>query len=161
MKVRGIFCGTTAATNEEYRTVLKRRNIWMVILMLAGALIAGSALYAEQAGKTALPEYSIGVYCGFGAGIALAGLILLIRNMILMGNEGKLKQDRLENSDERIREISNRACRSSLAILVLALVVGGMIGGIFEPILVKMMILLVDVFGLSYIGSYNYYKRKM
>lgn len=161
MKVRGIFCGTTAATNEEYRTVLKRRNIWMVILMLAGALIAGSALYAEQAGKTALPEYSIGVYCGFGAGIALAGLILLIRNMILMGNEGKLKQDRLENSDERIREISNRACRSSLAILVLALVVGGMIGGIFEPILVKMMILLVDVFALSYIGSYNYYKRKM
>lgn len=161
MKVRGIFCGTTAATNEEYRTVLKRRNIWMVILMLAGALIAGSALYAEQAGKAALPDYIIGVYCGFGTGIALAGLLLLIRNLILMGNEGKLKQDRLENSDERIREISNRACRTCLVILMLALVAGGMIGGIYEPILVKATILLVDVFALSYIGAYSYYKRKM
>lgn len=161
MKVRGIFCGTTAATNEEYRTVLKKRNIWMGALILTGALIAGAAWYAEQAGKAALPEYVIGVYCGFGTGLALAGLVLLIRNLIVMGNEGKLKQDRLENSDERIREISNRASRTSLMILVLALVAGGMVGGIFEPILVKMTILLIDVFVLSYIGAYNYYKRKI
>lgn len=161
MKIRGIFCGTTAATNEEYKGVLKRRNMWMGILIFAGALIAGLALYAEQTGKAALPDYAIGVYCGFGTGIALAGLILLIRNLVLMGNEGKLKEDRLKNSDERISEISNRACRTSFGILVVALIVSGMISGIFTPMLLKAAILMIDVAVLSYIGAYNYYKRKI
>ena len=54
MKIKGFLCSTTARTNEEYRKVLKRRNIGKLALTLAGALIAGTAFYAEQTQKTAL-----------------------------------------------------------------------------------------------------------
>ena len=84
MKIKGFLCGTTATTNEEYKKVLKRRNIWKLVLVLAGILISGTAFYAEQMQKTALSEEVLGVYTGFGVGLALAGIILLIKTMILM-----------------------------------------------------------------------------
>lgn len=161
MKINGILCATTAATNEEYRKVLKRRNVWMMALCLVGILIAGITLYAEKNQKMALPEYSVGVYCGFGVGLALAGIILFVKNLMLMSNEEKLKQNRLQNTDERLIEISSKACRMALLILLLAITAGGMIGSIFEPILIKAMIFLLDVFFFSYVVAYVYYKRKI
>lgn len=161
MKIKGLFCGTTATTNEEYKKVLKRRNIWKLVLVLAGILISGTAFYAEQMQKTALSEEVLGLYTGFGVGLALAGIILLIKTMILMGNEEKLKQDRLENADERLNEIRSKSAQVSLMVMLLVIITGGMICSIFEPILIKAMIFLVDVFAFSYIAAFSYYKKKM
>ncbi|MDE7286198.1 MAG: hypothetical protein K2N55_05065 [Lachnospiraceae bacterium] len=161
MKVKGFFCVTTAKTNEEYREVLKKRNIRFTVLALAGALIAGVTLYAEESQVSALPDYIMGVYCGFGTGIFLAGILLLVKNLILMRSEEKLKQSRLENADERYNEINKHAARITLMVMVFTIIVGGMIGGIFEPALVKATVFLVDVFAISYITAFTYYKRKM
>lgn len=161
MKIKGLLCSTTAKTNEEYREVLKKRNICKMALVLAGILIAGTAFYAEQMQKTTLSEEVIGVYCGFGVGIAVAGIVLLIKSIILMGNEEKLKQERLENADERLAQIRHKAAHITLIIMLLVIVGGGMIGSIFEPVLIKAMIFLIDVFALSYIASFNYYKKRM
>lgn len=161
MKIKGFLCGTTATTNEEYRKVLKRRNIWKMVLILAGILISGTAFYADQMQKTALSEEVLGVYTGFGVGIAVAGIILLIKSVILMGNEEKLKQDRLENADERLNEIRSKAAGVTLMVMVLVIVAGGMICSIFEPIMIKAMIFLINVFAFSYIVAFSYYKRKM
>lgn len=161
MKIKGFLCSTTARTNEEYRKVLKRRNIGKLALIFAGALIAGTAFYAEQTQKTALPEEMVGLYCGFGVGIAIAGIALLIKSLILMGNEEKLKQERLENADERLTEIRNKAASTTCMVMLMVICAGGMIGGLFVPILVKATIFMVDVFAFSYIVSFSYYKRKM
>lgn len=161
MKISGILCATTATTNEEYRKVLKRRNIWMMALFLVGVLIAGVAQYAEHNQKMALPDASISAYCGFGVGLALAGLILFVRNLMLMSNEEKLKQNRLQNADERLVEVGSKACRIALLILLFAIVAGGMIWAIFEPIMIKAMIFLLDIFFFSYTVAFVYYKRKM
>ncbi|MBD5548464.1 MAG: hypothetical protein HDQ97_13895 [Lachnospiraceae bacterium] len=161
MKIKGFLCGTTATTNEEYRKELKRRNIWMMVLILAGILISGTAIYAEQLQKTALSEEILAVYTGFGVGIAVAGIILLIKSMILMGNEEKLKLDRLENADERLKEIRGKAVHVTLVVMLLVIVVGGMIYSMFEPVMIKAMIFLLDVIAFSYIVAFSYYKRKM
>lgn len=161
MKIRGIFCATTATTNEEYRKVLKRRNIWMGALVMAGILIAGTAWHEEQSQSMALPEYSIGLYCGFGVGIAIAGALLFIKNLILMRNEEKLRRSRLENADERLHEISSRASRMALMVLMFVIITGGMICGIYEPLVLKIMIFLIDIFAFSYMIAFFYYNRKM
>lgn len=161
MKIRGLFCGTTAASNEEYRKVLKRRNLWMAALTVAGILIAVAALLADENGSALLPEYVLGVYCGFGTGLALAGILLMIRNLVLMRNEEKLKQSRLENSDERLQTIGNRAALTALKVLLLVIVAGGLIAGIYEQVLIKAVLFLLDVFFLSYIAAYSYFKRRM
>ena len=161
MKFRGIFCGTTATTNEEYRKVLKNRNLWMIGLTIIGLMIAVVALWAEKTGATALPDYIIGVYCGFGTGLAIAGVILFVRNLLLMKNEEKLKESRLENSDERLTEIRNKALQAAVKILLLVGVAASMILGIFEPVLIKACLFLLYVFLFSFIIATAYYKKRM
>ncbi len=161
MKIRGFFCGTTATTNEEYRKVLKRRNVWMLALIVAGALIAVMALVAENSKASVLPDYILGVYCGFGTGIAAAGIILFVRNLMLMKDESKLKKDRLENTDERLREIGSRAAMTAIKVMLLAGTVSGLIAGIYEPILIKALIFMLYVFFFSYIAAVAFYKKKM
>ncbi len=161
MNFKGIFCSTTAATNEEYKKVLKGRNIRMIIMSGAGLLVMAAALAAEKNGNAALPDYILGVYCGAGTGIAIAGVLLLIRNLILMRNEDKLKQNRVENSDERLKEIGNCATRASVQVMLLGGTGAALIGGIYEPILVKALLFMLDLFILSYAAAFAYFKRKL
>ena len=49
---------------------------------------------------------------------------MIIRNMILLGNEEKLKQSRLENSDERLLEISSRAIKTAVQVMMFAALAG-------------------------------------
>lgn len=161
MKIRGIFCYTTAANNEEYRKVLKKRNGWMAALIGTGIIIAAAALMAEQSGAAVLPERILGVYCGFGTGIAIAGIVLFVRNRILLGNEEKLKKDRLENTDERLMEIGNRAVRTATRVVLLAGTAVAMICGIYEPVLINAVIFALDLFVFSYVIAYAYHKNKI
>ena len=161
MKFRGIFCATTAANNEEYRKELKRRNAWYLLIVVLGILIAVAALVAEQSGVTELPDYILGVYCGFGSGIVLGMIVLFVRNLILLGNEEKLKQSRLENSDERLELIGSKASQTALKALLLVGGAGAMIGGIYEPVLIKVLVFGLDVFLFSYLAALVYYKKRM
>ncbi len=159
--MRGIFCQTTATTNEEYRKELKSKNLWMALLILLGAAIAVAAYLADVNGTLEIPSYMLGVYCGMGTGIAVAGVILLVKNLILLGNEEKLKASRLENYDERNREINGKAVMAAIKVMLVALLIIAMIVGIYDPYVIKILLLIVYVFLFSYLIAYSYYKRKM
>ncbi len=161
MKIRGIFCGTTAATNEEYRKIIKNKNCYLAVLIIVGILIAAAAFIVSEKEITALPEYMLGVYSGAGTGIALAGVILLVKNLILLKDENKLKERRIENADERLLEISNLAIRAAVRVMLLATLAVSMIGGIFYPILVKMLLFIALCFLFSYIAAFRIYQRHM
>jgi hypothetical protein len=161
MKGKGIFCQTTAATNEEYRKELKRKN-WIMALIgvlgLAASVIAAVAWKSESAG---LPDYMVGVYCGMGTGITLGCLILIGRNLLLFRDEEKLKRSRLENSDERLRQISGLAIRAAVLVMMIAALAAGLIGGIFYPILIKAFLFILYVFLFSYLIACRVYDKRM
>lgn len=161
MSAKGIFCQTKAATNEEYRRELKRKNWKLTLLCVVGIAASVTAFVAWNKEVSGLPGYMLGVYCGAGTGIALAGLGLIIRNMILLGNEEKLKLSRLENSDERLLEISSRAFKTATQIMLFTALAGGLIGGIFYPILVKAVLFIVYVFLFSYLIARKVYEKRM
>lgn len=161
MKIRGLFCATTAANNEEYRKVLKGRNVWIGLIAAAGLLIAGAALAAENSGRSILPEYILGVYCGLGTGIVVGMAVLFVRNLMLLRDEEKLKKSRLENADERLEQIGGKASQTALKVLLLAGGAAALIGGIYEPVLVRVLLFGLDLFVFSYLIAFAYYKKRM
>ena len=161
MSMRGIFCQTTATTNEEYRKELKDRNGWLLFMAIGGAGEAAAAALAESGGTLSIPDYMLGVYCGTGAGIMVAAIVLYIRNLFLLKDVEKLKKSRLENYDERNQEIRNKALLAAVKILLVVCFVTAMVGGIFYPYLIKMLLFVIYVFLFSYLIANAYYKRRM
>lgn len=158
---RGIFCQTTAATNEEYRKELKKKNAWLGCCMLGSAAAAVVIGRVEMRGAGAVSDYMLGVYCGACTGIAIACLIFLIRNLILLKDEEKLKQSRIANYDERNAEIRNKAVFAAIRVMLAACLLVGLVGGLYDAYLIKIMLFVMYAFLLSYLAAAAYYKKKM
>ncbi len=159
--MRGLLCGTTARTNEEYKLVVKVRMYRFAGLGLIGAITLITALLAEFYWKLEVKEEMLGVYTGAGFGLLLISIIMLIKNKLMLKDEEKLKESRISNSDERIKEITNRAFRTASIAMLIAMYTLALIGGLFYPALVRLLLLIVSIFVFAYIVSYNVYNRKM
>lgn len=160
--MRGIFCGTTnARTNEEYKFVIKKRIKLIIGIIVIGIITAAVALYATFFMDAVISEHMLGVYTGLGVGLIIAGIILLINFIMLLGNEEKLKEHRLRDTDERIKEIETKALRVATIVMLIALYATLLIGGIFFPVISKFIVLIVCAFLLAYAIAFKYYNSKM
>lgn len=159
--MKGILCGTTARTNEEYKKVIKNRMKLMVAIIIIGIITATAGFFAEFYLEVPINEHMLGVYSGIGAGLFAAGIILWIKNRLLLNNDEKLKESRLSNTDERIQEIGNKAFRTATYVMLVALYASALIGGLFYPVLVEALMFIVCTFLLGYMIAFKYYNNKM
>lgn len=159
--MRGILCGSTANTNEEYRKVLKNRMRIMVVISIIGVITAAVGFGAEFYLNTSINEHILGVYSGVGTGLSVIGIILWIKNRLLLNNDEKLKESRLNNTDERIQEIASKSFKVAAIVMLIALYLTALIGGLFYPVLVKALLFISCIFLLSYMIAFKYYNSKM
>ena len=159
--MKGLFCGgCKARTNEEYRVVLEKRQKKMLILMLAGLLTVGAGiLYIWLYGFE--DSYSLGFVFGFGTGLALGALIAMLKISRTLQDEEKLKAARLRETDERELEVDNQALRLTAKIMLAALYILLIVGGLFLPEIMTVCCILISVFLLSYGFAKKYYAKQM
>ena len=158
------FCllNTTRATkNEEYRKQILAKNKYMWGLIVLGLITAVIAYYMEFSGKMKVDDYMLGVYCGIGVGLFVCGIMMLIRNRNLLKDEAKLKEARLKMTDERNVEISSKALKAAATVLVVVLYGVLLIGGLFYPILGKLMAMLICLFVVTYAIAWKVLDHKM
>ena len=148
-------------TNEEYREYLKKKGKALCWIPIAGLFLAVLAILGEFVLDVAIDDYMLGIYSGFGTGLVIAGIALTIKNRRIMKDEEKLKKARLEMADERIREIGKSAFRMAAIIMIVAMYVIGLIGGLFYPILPNILFGMVCLFLVAYVISYKIYEKKM
>ena len=110
MKGFCLFSGSKATNNEEFRKQLQAKNKALLGLILLGII---------SAAKMKVDDYMLGVYCGIGVGLICSGIVFLIRNKRLMKDEEKLKEARLQVTDERNIEIGSRALRMAAFVLLI------------------------------------------
>lgn len=159
--MRGILTGNNVRTNEEYRKVIKSRMRIMVILVIMGIMSATLGFGAEFYFETSINSQMLGVYSGMGVGLIAAGTILWIKQRLLLNNEDKLKENRIKDTDERIKEIGNKAFRIASYAMLIALYAFGLVGGLFNPIIFQVLMVIPCLFLVVYIISFKYYDRKM
>ncbi len=103
----------------------------------------------------------LGVYTGVGGGIMGASIAQWIKTKLILADDKKLKKSRLNNTDERIQEISKKSFRAAAIVLLISLYVTGLIGGLFYPVLVEVLFGMVCIFLIIYLVAYKVYDRSM
>lgn len=156
-----LFAGSKATNNEEFRRQLKAKNKFMWLFIVLGIFSAAVAYYCEFFGKMNVDDYMLGVYCGIGVGLVGAGVALLIRNKRLLKDEMKLKEARLQATDERNVEIGMRAQKIAAIVLLVAIYLVFLIGGVYDPILSKVMSCLICLFIVAYAIAWRVLNQRM
>jgi uncharacterized membrane protein len=159
--MKGIFCGCKARNNEEYRKVIKNRMKALIGLIIIGIITMAVGFGAESFIKTSINEHMLGVYSGVGVGLFVGGIILWIKNKLILNDDNKLKESRLSNTDERIQEIGNKSIRVAAFIMIIVMYVAALIGGLFYQILFQALILIIFAFIITYLIAFKYYSKKM
>ncbi|MDF2673707.1 MAG: hypothetical protein K0R09_1972 [Clostridiales bacterium] len=159
--MKELFCSCKANNNEEYKKVIRARMKRMILLFVIGIITLVAALLPENMWTVSINEQMLGVYSGIGVGLIVASVILWIKNKLILADEEKLKESRLSNTDERIQEISSKALRVAAIVLLIALYALGLIGGLFYPVLVKILLSMVFVFLIAYLIAYKIYEKRM
>ena len=112
-------------------------------------------------GKMKADDYMLGVYCGIGVGLICSGIIFLIRNKRLMKDEGKLKEARLQVTDERNIEIGSRALRMAAFVLLIVMYLAFLFGGLYDPMISKLMSCMICVFLIVYAIAWRVLNKHM
>ena len=161
MKGFCLMSATKATNNEEYRKQIQIKNKYMWGLILLGLITAVIAYYMEFSGKMKVDDYMLGVYCGLGVGLFASGIAFLIRNKRLLKDEAKLKEARLQATDERNVEIGMRAQKIAVIVLLVAMYLVFLIGGVYDPILSKVMPCLICLFLVAYAIAWRILNHRM
>lgn len=156
-----LFTRTPARNNEEYKKIVKSRMNIMILIMIVGLITMSVALLAEFKWSFKTNEHMLSTYTGVGSGLTFAAIVFWIKNKKLLSNEDKLKESRLNDTDERIIEINSKAFRIASYILLLSIYAFCLIGGIFYPFLFKALAGIVVIYLITYIIAYRFYSKKM
>ena len=159
--MKGLFCSSKANNNEEYKKDVKARMKIMIIIFAIGSITLITSLLAKNMQSVAVSRQMLNVYSGVGTGLIVGSAALWIKNKIILADDEKLKKSRLDSTDERIREIANKAFKAAGTVLLFALYVTGLIGGLFYPFLVRLLLYLICIFFAAYVTAYRIYEKRM
>ena len=157
--------GKTYKNNEEYKQYLQKLNRFFLFLSIAGAFIGAMGFGAEFIFEKiklaiAIDDYMLGIYSGVGAGLFISGIVLIIRNRRIIKDEQKLTRARIEQGDERMRELGNRASQIATYVTLFTLFAISLIGGLFYPILPKILLVVLCIFLVTYGISYQILEKR-
>ena len=153
---------TNAHTDEEYLLVLRRQQRVYYSMLIVGILTMTIACMAEIfQWDTTLTSYQYGFYSGAGGGLVGGAAVFLLRTRRTMKAPGKLRKARIAATDERTLDISRRALATAGYVLLLALYLACMIGGLFYPELLIVLAALACIFLVAYVVSYFIYNKLM
>lgn len=156
-----LFFSSKVNNNEDYKKVIKLRMKVQIILFAIGISTLIVALLAKNIWTVKISDHMLGVYTGVGGGIMGASIAQWIKNKLILADDKKLKRSRLNNTDERIQEISKKSFRAAAIVLLISLYVTGLIGGLFYPVLVEALFGMVCIFLIIYLVAYKVYDRSM
>ncbi len=94
--------------SADYEQSLRRRRLAGVGLMVLGVMGCLCYVLLLEEGS-ALSDYAQGFYLGFSCGLALAGVVVLVRAQYLLSHPQARRKARIRERDERSRAIAARS----------------------------------------------------
>lgn len=160
-----LFSTLPAATNDEYRKVIKQQMNRMILLGIIGLLTIAIVFIGKYAFQLFVDDHTLSYYSGVGSGLICAAAALWFKNKRLLSNEERLKESRLKYTDERIRAIQQKAWQWASIILLVVIYFFILFGALLYP---NFMSELYPIFGVcivsflvSYLIFFRIYEKRM
>ncbi|WP_294167090.1 hypothetical protein [uncultured Clostridium sp.] len=157
----GMFCGSDCKTNEEYKGVIKERIVLFIGIVILGLITLVITLFGDRYLNLKISEKMISTYSGFGTGLTVVGVVLLIKNIRILKNEEKIRKARISNTDERNKEISLKSSKIALGFMLATMYLVGLIGGIWYPAITQVLFNIICLYLIVYLIAYKVISRKI
>ena len=118
---------------EAYRQTLKVRLALLAALEIAAFVLLAYSLDAEAARK--LPDFLRGFQSGLASGIGIAALVFLVRFGWILQDPKRLRLQYIKETDERNKAIRAKAGMPLLWVTSVGMILAGMIGGYWNPMI--------------------------
>ena len=118
---------------EAYKHTLKIR-----MTLLAGLVTACCGLLAYSMNEAAvqnLPDFLRGFQTGAASGMGIAALVWLIKYGQVLRDPKRLQLQYIKETDERLKAINARAGMPLIWITSVVLILAGMVGGYWHPMI--------------------------
>lgn len=159
--VLGVFCNSDVSNNEELKAQLRKKNVFMVLLLIISGLAMLGLIIYESNGGEYVGDKNGWFYRGACTGIAFAAVVFLFRNLNTIKDEKKLTELRIEITDERNIAINAAAVRAALAVMFAAMFVIMLSSGFVLLDVYTALVFLFALFMVSYAAAYRRYSEKM
>lgn len=156
----GMFCKSDATTNEEYARVIKKRMVFYAGLFLLGVITLVVFLGMDLNEKFGVAEDIMSFFTGIGSGLIGGSAVLIMKNKWLLKDDEKLRKARIEESDERNMKIVSESMKVTMLVQFIAMYLVMAIGGLWYPVLIKIMSFLICLCLLVYCISYRIMSKK-
>ena len=153
---------------ETYRNKLKIQNIFSLIgILVLALLIAIVHFYLPQKGYV-LPSTEAhgnsfwrGFIDGVSAGFAVLLLLGVVRNLLAMGNEQKLRAQYIKAHDERTQRIWELSGASSYWFVTMGLLLAAIVAGYFNPLITIVIVCCIFYICIVRLILKIYYGKKL
>lgn len=150
----------TAANDQEFANILKKRTGYFFILIALGIITILCSLYFSSGNHAYLTDYTEGLYCGIGTGMILGGILLIVKIRFTLKDMKKVHTARLKEQDERNQAIAQKAIQSALLILLVLMYLVMLISSFFNLIIFKTLLCTATAFMFLLVITKFYYQRK-
>ncbi len=150
-----------ATTDKDFRKTLKKRIYMYYIMILLGAVTLTLSTIFSTGDHAYLSDFLSGVYTGTGSALIAIGIVFIIKTKKILKDEGKIKQKRLAEQDERNQMITQRAMYTSSVILIFLAYISLMISGIFNLAVFWTLWVIIAVYMVIFISLLVYFNKKL
>ena len=142
---------------ENFKKKIQRR--FYLCLMVCGS---GSAIYwvLKNVIKD-VPEFSRGMIAGVYTGMVFVAALLMIKYLILLRSEDKLKAEYIKTTDERNIEISKKTMGMSSIICLVLTGLAVLVTGFFSQTVSTTLFADMSISALITVLVNVYYRKKM
>ena len=142
--------GCKARNNEEYKVILKKRRIKMMFCAVAGAIVSVLGYCLFTFADLKMSDFQMGIISGFGMGLAIGSVMIIIQIGKTLADEEKIKKERLKETDEREIEVGRLALAATTKVLIAVLYIMTILGGLFMEELMYISCGLIFLFCLIF-----------
>lgn len=135
-------------SNTSYKNKVIIKNFISIGIVLLGIASLTLSICMKMGIINSINDFSNGFYTGTGGGLIGAGIATIIKNVILLRNEEKLKKAEIESNDERNKLIGQKTLSISAIIGFFIIYICLIISGFYNEVVFSTLLCCLGGIGL-------------